>query len=363
MLFNEQEVAFAKDVKLHNIANGDVELDIDALILDSSKLIKQIRLGSAALLNASDFLSSESPAASITDEQINAWDNPALTFSGSIPVILADGKSSGPYVNGDNFEFTDAGIIDLITQLLQEVINPTFVNPSFSIALPNYTLREVGSTYSALLTASFNRGRINGKLVSSVWNSSSLQDYRAGLASTYNLDGTLQAGFTLMVSRVLVDGNNTFTGTVNYLTGPQPVNSINGNFDSSYPPGSLTDSKNIPATYPVFYGTLLPTEDIDDIDLSTFTKSIITSTGTVSIPYSSIIDKKLVIIIPSTSTTKTKWYVNALNNGFIGGIGDLFATPVNKNFDSPSTFWTDKTYKVYISNRTSIDTIIELRNA
>ena len=46
----------------------------------------------------------------------------------------------------------------------------------------------------------------------------------------------------------------------------------------------------------------------------------------------------------------------------IGNAGDLFAAPVEATYDSPTLLWLGKTYNVYISTPTSIDTIIELRN-
>ena len=68
-----------------------------------------------------------------------------------------------------------------------------------------------------------------------------------------------------------------------------------------------------------------------------------------------------------SSTTKTCWYVDALNSGSIGGVvsagGNLFPTPTNV---CPVTTicWSGQCYKVYISNyQTASTSIIQLRNS
>lgn len=293
----------------------------------------------------------------------NAGNGGTGKYTFSFTTMLSNGKTFGKYPTATLVEIVDKTIPEIFGIIGQEIISPTLINPTFSISLPNYTQREVGSTYSELMTATFNRGQIKGKLVAGVWQENTQQDFRAGVASTYTLDGSLQAGNTKTVSKVLDLGDNAFSGSVNFLTGVQPTNSAGENFDSPYAPGTLSDSKIIPADYPVFFGTLLPSQDINDIDLATFTKiTNINANNTVSIPYSNVSDKKLVVLIPSEKTAKTKWYVSALNSGNIGGVGDLFASPVIENQDSPTALWSGKSYRVYISTRTSLNTLIELRN-
>lgn len=71
--------------------------------------------------------------------------------------------------------------------------------------------------------------------------------------------------------------------------------------------------------------------------------------------------------IPSTSTSKLFWYVNALDNGTIGGAispaGNLFPAPVLVNIDSPSTYWNTIQYKIYVSNKQVNSTYMEFRNS
>ena len=310
-------------------------------------------------------LANETNAGLITpDEKNKIGEIPSGKYTFSFPIILPNGDTYGRYTNGEVATFTDKTIPEIIQQIGQKVLSPTLINPTFSISLPNYTQREVGSTYSELMTANFNPGQIKGKLVAGVWQDNTKQNDRAGEVSDYILDGTTQVGNTKTVSKVLESGDNTFSGSVNYLTGVQPTNSAGENFDSPYPPGTLSDSKIIRAAYPVFYGTLNIGQTILDINLSTFTKvTNINPNNTVSIPYSNVLGKQLVILIPVENTIKTKWYVTESNKGGIDGItGDLFALPVTASYDSPTLLWLGKSYRVYISTPTSINTTIELRN-
>lgn len=285
-------------------------------------------------------------------------------YTFSFTTQFSGGKTLGKYPTNSLVEVVDKTIPEIFQQIGQEIINPTLINPTFSISLPNYTQKEVGSTYSELMTATFNRGQIKGKLVAGVWQENTQQDFRAGVASTYTLDGSLQVGSTKTISKVLDLGDNVFSGSVNFLTGVQPTNSAGGNFDSPYAPGTLSDSKIIRAAYPVFYGTLNIGQTILDINLSAFTKvTNINPNNTVSIPYSNVLGKQLVILIPIENTIKTKWYVTESNKGGIDGItGDLFALPVTASYNSPTLLWLGKSYRVYISTPTSINTTIELRN-
>lgn len=167
----------------------------------------------------------------------------------SFVVSLSNGKTLGRYVNGDTVPAFST-IQDQLKDIAQETIYPTFVNPSFSVSLSDTSTKEVGTAYSATLTGNFNRGQILGDLDGGVWNDSLEQDKRAGLATSYDLDGTNQVGNSLAVNRTVVFGSNTFNGTVNYAEGPQPLDSKGNNFNSPLPSGSLSAStSSLPGRY------------------------------------------------------------------------------------------------------------------
>ena len=141
--------------------------------------------------------------------------------------------------------------------LLLKTYYPTFVNPSFSLSNNAGAYNEVGQLVNVLLTFSFDRGQILGSLVSGIWNSSSVQNNRAGAASTYTLDGNVQLGNTLTVTNhVTTQGMNTFSGIVSYLQGPQPINSLSTGYSSPYPAGSSpSQSTSYEGVYPIFATT------------------------------------------------------------------------------------------------------------
>lgn len=175
-------------------------------------------------------------------------------FTQDITVALSNGKTLGKYENGDIIPATGKTFQEVMFDIAQETINPTFINPSFSVSASPNTTYEVGTAYSGTLTGNFNRGSIKGDIVNGVWDANATQDFRAGASTGYTLDGTSQAGNSLAVSRTLIQGNNNFAGSVNYGIGPQPLNSAGANFDSPYPAGTLNASTNIVARYRQWYG-------------------------------------------------------------------------------------------------------------
>jgi hypothetical protein len=116
---------------------------------------------------------------------------------------------------------------EFIELMVTAVFAPTYTNPSASISSSISSPQEVGYSANLTLTASFNRGSINGVMTNGVWDANAKQDNRAGAASKYTIDGTdngtntsLNKGTTTINS-----GNNTFPLVVNYAQGPTPLNS------------------------------------------------------------------------------------------------------------------------------------------
>jgi hypothetical protein len=87
------------------------------------------------------------------------------------------------------------------------------------------------------------------------------------------------------------------------------------------------------------------------------------STGTITVNFGAN-DEYLWFATPALSTTKTKWFVTALNNGDIGSVTDLFNAPTTISVDSPVALWAGVPYKFYISNYpTTTLAPMELRNS
>lgn len=236
--------------------------------------------------------------------------------------------------------------IGLILSVIAEP--PVYVPPTSSIT--NVTaLAEVGSTVSVNITQTFNKNDAGNK-------TSEIIKKNGETVSETN---------TYTESLVVPTGNTVYSGTVNYAEGATK----NNNLGLPDPTGKITAgsvnsaNRTISSVHPIFYGVLNPGQTIDDIDLSTFTKIVASSTGTFSIPWSGVVGKLLAVVYPASSTTKTKWYVTALNSGDIGKTGALFPTTQTKDFDSPTELWEDVSFKVCISTVTNANDIMEFRNA
>ena len=249
-------------------------------------------------------------------------------------------------------EIVPAGtnIQELTELLLNKTFYPTFVNPTFSLA-NNAGLREVGSSFSVTLTFNFNRGQILGKLDNGIWNPTMLQDYRAGIATSYLLNGVSGSNNSTSFNVTTILGTNTLNGTVTYAIGAQPKDSKNNNYDNPLPSGtSPIQSTSFEGIYPYFYykstSPITPAIMQSAIANGQATKAVASSTGTITIPFAAS-GEYIAVAYPSTSTTKTIWYVNALDNGEIPGglLGVANILPCN----SPTNLWNNVNFKIHVS--------------
>jgi hypothetical protein len=284
----------------------------------------------------------------------------------AIPVILGATEGLGKYKNGDIITPPAEGwtfaqlITDIAQRLLVPNLNPPFLTASLSVT----GTREVGENYTATLIATFNRGQIVGKTVGGIWEEVEPQDFRAGIATSYELNGgEPQPSNFISVTRTLVLGTNIFNAKVNFAEGPQPIDSAGNNFSTPLPSGSLTASASVPTLYPYFFGKSSSPITINQTLISSGTKVIASSIGTLNITFNAT-GEYLWFAIPNTSTSKTKWFVTELNQGNIGGIGDLFNSEVIlEDVDSPTLLWENIDYKVYITSLpTSTTGSMQLRN-
>lgn len=148
-------------------------------------------------------------------------------------------------------------VTEAFKALLLETINPTLTAPSFALAYSGVAAAvEVGTIANITLTGTLNRGAITGKLVGGVWQAGTLQDYRAGAAISYTINGTTGASNTKSLSNFSVlEGSNSFSASVIHGVGPQPLNSANGNFSSPLAEGTLNANTSFLGQRNAFYGT------------------------------------------------------------------------------------------------------------
>jgi len=132
----------------------------------------------------------------------------------------------------------------------------------------------------------------------------------------------------------------------------------------------------ITSIYPYFYGKSASGGAGPGINRPTANQALInsgtkvlgTSTGTITISFNTSSDDYMWFAIPSTSTSKTVWYINALNTGAIGGAvsfaGNLFPNFDLVSIDSPTGYWSGVNYKIYIANyQSAVTDPMQLRNS
>ena len=249
-------------------------------------------------------------------------------------------------------EIVPAGtnIQELAELLLNKTFNPTFVNPTFALT-NNAGLREVGSLFNVTLTFNFNRGKILGKLDNGIWNPTMLQDYRAGTATSYLLNGVSGSNNSASFNVTTILGNNNLSGSVTYGIGVQPKDSKNNNYDNPLPSGtSPVQSTSFEGIYPYFYykstSPITPAIMQSAIANGQAIKVLASSTGTITVDFDAN-GEYIAVAYPAISTTKTIWHVNALDNGEIPGgvLGSENTLPCN----SPENLWNNVLFKIHVS--------------
>jgi hypothetical protein len=138
--------------------------------------------------------------------------------------------------------------------------------------------------------------------------------------------------------------------------------------DASRVSGTTTDSASSPTVtgvYPWFYlkssSPITSAAMASAIAAGTATKVVASSTGTLSVPYN-LSSQYIAVAYPAASTTKTVYYVTALDNGPITAVFEAVAT---ESVNSPDSYWTAQSYKVHVSSNsiTNSNSTIELRNS
>jgi hypothetical protein len=261
-------------------------------------------------------------------------------FQQDIVVSLSGGKTMGKYLNGQTIPASGKTFEQVLRDIAIEYLTPTFA--SFSI-VGQATLLEVGTALSG--TKSFT------------WSFNNLVNVSPNTMSIIDVTG----GNTVLASGLSIT----------------PAASVNiGTITNSLPisqswKGTATDTNLNPITsglftvssiYPVFYGVSVSAPTANQALVNSGTKSVVNSTGTVNITFGASL-QFLWFAIPQSSTDKTKWFVDSLNNGNIGTGADLFNNDTIVTIDSPTALWTGVNYRIYISNyATTTSGVMQLQN-
>lgn len=138
----------------------------------------------------------------------------------------------------------------------------------------------------------------------------------------------------------------------------------------------VSAQKVVNSGYPWFYGKVASGGAIPGASrpvanqalINSGTKVVASSTGDLSVTFGSTSDDYIWFAIPLSSTSKLSWFIDALNNGPIGGAvgagGNLFPAFDTVSINSPTALWSGVQYKIYVSNyQTAVAVAMQLRNA
>lgn len=190
--------------------------------------------------------------------------NQELMFTENIPVILAAGKTAGAYKNEDVVVVEPGGksIKELIYMLLQEIVLPTYENPTYTLTSNITGTVEVGQSVNVNLTGNYNRGLIKGKITGGKWKPQDTQGPRSGVADFYMFEGvnTGVIPSRSINSYIVTQGNNTFNSSVTHTQGQIPQDS-SGNNLNPYPAGTIIDTTSFQGELKRFFGAVQGSEN------------------------------------------------------------------------------------------------------
>lgn len=288
-------------------------------------------------------------------------------YTGATPSnIEVGGLAAGSQLTGNTLS-------KLFERILIKTFTPTFVPPSNTFAFdPSQpSLQEVGVTASTIgFSAGFNQGQINLQ--------GSLENPRSGGANEFNYFGTGLPATQSTVNNVdsqsisnyvILQGSNTWSSSVDYDAGPQPLDSNGDDFDDPLSAGTTNppQSVNINGIYPYFYGSSITKPTAGSTLLTTAQDKVVEgSDGSVSVNFNTGDPKYTWLAIPSTSTNKNGWIKNAVSFGSIdtsSPTSDKYVRTDDISVNSPNGLWNSINYDFYISEAVAIEASITFTNA
>ncbi len=214
-------------------------------------------------------------------------------------------KGAGNLNNGDTFP-QGLTLGQAFQALLTGTYEPTLVIPTYLLS-ENSGVRESGETINLVLKSDFNRGDIKGKIVGSIWQPNTSQNYRAGSPSKHVIDGTTYVTTNNMQNKEIpsykvLKGSNMFNSSVSYTVGPQPLDSNGDNFSTPLPAGALSSTISFNGFMRTFAGSVsvLPTTPAQ-LRSSLIATSVLNSGNSLTFK-SGTVNRMFVIAIPAIKT-------------------------------------------------------------
>ena len=141
---------------------------------------------------------------------------------------LISSQKVGGVVPGDSWT-KDTPLETVMRDILDPVLYPELTAPSATLSATGAKLLETGSSIDTLMTVTFSRGTIDPSYGTS--------GYRSGEAIDYTLAGLTQYANVFNVT--VTEAKTSYTATVRYGQGEQPLDSEGEDYDSPLPAGSV----------------------------------------------------------------------------------------------------------------------------
>jgi len=299
----------------------------------------------------------------------------ATVYYGDSPTTCTvGGLTGGTAIYGTSIQ-------EILEDILVPTLYPTLTDPTSSFSITPTTLcYEVGNVIDVTGCTVLDYG-----CICQDWGGG-VDSYRGGPALCYEYgewggisccaSGLLPSQCVEFTGHTITQGNNSLSSKVWYSGGTQPTDSAGNSYLSGLTSGcTISTSLSIVGLYPYYYGTYSsgaaagsnrPPSGYSAL-ITGGTKVISCANATLCVNFNSASDDYIWFALPSGSTAKTKWYVDALNCGAIGGVvspgANLFPDNVGVTGVS-TTCWSGQSYQIYLSNYQTITTsIMELRNS
>jgi hypothetical protein len=282
-------------------------------------------------------------------------------------------------------------IVQLFDDLLFPTVSPTYTIPTIAASSDVTGIREIGLTVSPTITLTgtendsgpFSKlvinkninGAGNTALLTVTSTASMTVNTTTSIAAQFgyadpnnpNLTYQINTSESIMVPAPVSGDSSTivYSGTGDYDAGIAKKNNKGITHSAtpavrttSAPQASSTNfasnSQTITGYYPYFYGKTstqkTASQIVSIIESGTdFTKVVNAGSGSLSMAFNASGEWPWFAVY-SVYPTKTTWFENALNNGSIGGVTDLFASPTTLSVVSPDGYWT-VTFKIYPANK------------
>lgn len=282
--------------------------------------------------------------------------------------------------------------VELFDEILFPIQNPTYTIPTIGLSASQTGNKEIGSTISQVLTGNAVKNDAGAVTEIELIRNSTQIAVQASPTGTTTTNIPAQFGFAdpnnpnLSYSLghtdadfVVVAGATNWKAEIDYNAGlakkdnkgnddvrTPAVRSVNApqaagtNFDSSL--------ATVTGLYPYFYfvsdSDLSASEVATEIAAGNATKVLANANGTVSVNFGNASAKYLYFAHIAADTSKTKWYISDLNQGAIGGGSNLFGDILTNNVNSPESYWSAVSFKIYKTNYSTIPAgAIQFRNS